>query len=243
MPESNPSPDTAALLERLAILEKENALLREKIDAALVRRLFGAQSEKIEPGQLLLLLQGLDEPGKAPEPVAVEAPRRSTASHRLRVSEPRDCRNALAGGRGSGIDPAPVKAAPQDWRRGSARKSASAWTMNPRASCAAVRTDAAQVCATGSARCRAGDRAVAASAPRAQLYRRSGGFWRRSWWPNAATIFPLYRQESIYWTRHQVWLPRQTMAEWVGLAADWLKPTIYEHIRRDVLGNGYVQSG
>jgi transposase len=43
---------------------------------------------------------------------------------------------------------------------------------------------------------------------------------------------PLYRQESIYWTRHQVWLPRQTMAEWVGLAADWLKP-IYEEIRID----------
>ena len=51
---------------------------------------------------------------------------------------------------------------------------------------------------------------------------------------------PLYRQESIYWTRHQVWLPRQTMAEWVGLAAEWLQP-IYQHIRRGVLGDGYVQ--
>jgi transposase len=51
---------------------------------------------------------------------------------------------------------------------------------------------------------------------------------------------PLYRQESIYWTRHQVWLPRQTMAEWVGLAAEWLKP-IYEHLRRAVLASGYVQ--
>ena len=26
---------------------------------------------------------------------------------------------------------------------------------------------------------------------------------------------PLYRLEFIYWTRHQVWLPRQTKAEWV----------------------------
>lgn len=51
---------------------------------------------------------------------------------------------------------------------------------------------------------------------------------------------PLYRQESIYWTRHQVWLSRQTMAEWMGLAADWLKP-IYEHIRAGVLSRGYVQ--
>jgi hypothetical protein len=89
MPESNPSPDPAALLERLASLEKENTqmrvenkLLREKIDA-LLRKLFGASSETVDPAQLLLLLQGLDAPGKAPEPVAAEAPRRSQrGSHR-----------------------------------------------------------------------------------------------------------------------------------------------------------------
>ena len=51
---------------------------------------------------------------------------------------------------------------------------------------------------------------------------------------------PLYRQESIYWSRHEVWLPRQTMAEWMGLAADWLKP-IYRQIREEVLEGGYVQ--
>jgi hypothetical protein len=51
---------------------------------------------------------------------------------------------------------------------------------------------------------------------------------------------PLYRQESIYWTRHQVWLPRQTMAEWVELAAQWLKP-IYQQIQRGVLSQGCVQ--
>lgn len=63
------------LREQIARLEKENALLREKIDA-LARRLFGVKSEQLDPGQLLLLLQGLDGPGKAPEPVAVEAPPR-----------------------------------------------------------------------------------------------------------------------------------------------------------------------
>ena len=51
---------------------------------------------------------------------------------------------------------------------------------------------------------------------------------------------PLYRQEAIYWSRHQVWLPLQTMAEWVGLAAEWLQP-IYHLIRQDVLRYGYVQ--
>lgn len=56
------TPREAELLERIERVEKENALLRQKIDL-LVRRLFGAQSEKLDPAQLLLLFQGLDEPG------------------------------------------------------------------------------------------------------------------------------------------------------------------------------------
>ena len=44
---------------------------------------------------------------------------------------------------------------------------------------------------------------------------------------------PLYRQEQIFLTRHRVRLPRQTMAQWMGLAADWLRP-IYEHIRTGI---------
>ena len=48
---------------------QEVKLLRQKPDA-LARRLFGKSSEKLDPGQLLLLLQGFDESPKAPEPVA-----------------------------------------------------------------------------------------------------------------------------------------------------------------------------
>jgi hypothetical protein len=51
---------------------------------------------------------------------------------------------------------------------------------------------------------------------------------------------PLYRQEHIYRQRHGVALPRQTLARWVELAADWLRP-IYEQIRTGVLAGGYVQ--
>ncbi len=92
----------------------ENKLLREKIDA-LIRKLFGALSEKLDPAQLLLMLQGLEAPGKAPEPVEAEAPRRSTAP-----SSPRSDR----GPRWPAdlqvveeiIDPEPVKACPDAWR-------------------------------------------------------------------------------------------------------------------------------
>jgi transposase len=45
---------------------------------------------------------------------------------------------------------------------------------------------------------------------------------------------PLYRQEQIYWTRHRVWLPRQSQARWMGMVADWFQP-IYEAIRTGVM--------
>lgn len=51
---------------------------------------------------------------------------------------------------------------------------------------------------------------------------------------------PLYRQEQIYLRRHGVHLPRQTLARWMELSADWLKP-IYEQIRTGVMAGGYIQ--
>ena len=51
---------------------------------------------------------------------------------------------------------------------------------------------------------------------------------------------PLYRQGQIFATRHGVQIPRQSMAQWMGLAADWLRP-IYETIRTGGLGGGSVQ--
>ena len=98
----------------LAEARTEIKLLREKIDA-LVRRLVGVQSEKLDPAQLLLMLQGLEAPGKIPEPVAAEAPRRSTAAsppHSDRGPRwPADLQVIE-----EVIDPEPVKACPEAWR-------------------------------------------------------------------------------------------------------------------------------
>ena len=77
-----------ATREELERARQEIKLLREKIDT-LVRRLFGAKSEKLDPEQLLLLLQGMESPGKAPEPVAAEVPRRSTVPSPPRERAPR----------------------------------------------------------------------------------------------------------------------------------------------------------
>ena len=115
MPDPN-LPRDPELLERIATLERENALLREKIDL-LVRKLFGAKNEKIDPTQLLLLLQGMDEDvrGKASEPVVAEAARRSTAQSPPRERGPRLPEHLPV--IEEVIVPEPVMLAPQDWRR------------------------------------------------------------------------------------------------------------------------------
>jgi transposase len=52
---------------------------------------------------------------------------------------------------------------------------------------------------------------------------------------------PLYRQEQIYKLRHNIDLPRQSMARWIGLAAEWFAP-LYERIHTGVMAGGYVQT-
>jgi transposase len=51
---------------------------------------------------------------------------------------------------------------------------------------------------------------------------------------------PLFRQEQILRTRHGIELSRQTMCDWVRIAADWLKP-VYNHIREELRQGGYLQ--
>jgi transposase len=51
---------------------------------------------------------------------------------------------------------------------------------------------------------------------------------------------PLSRQEQIYWTRHQVWLPRASQARWLGLCTEWLAP-IYHQIKAELMGGDYLQ--
>jgi len=219
--------------ERLAALEKENELLRQKLDL-LVRRLFGAKSEKLDPAQLLLLLHGLDEPGKAPEPVATEAPRRSTVPSPPRERGPRLPEHLPV--IEEVIVPAPVQAAPQDWRRIGEEVSER------------LDYEPARFLRRRTVRPKYVQRGlldavpIVAALPESLLERSlvAPGLLAQILVAKYCDHLPLYRQESIYWTRHQVWLPRQTLAEWVGLAAEWLQP-IYQLIRQAVFEGGYVQ--
>jgi transposase len=214
-------------------LRAENKLLREKLDA-LLRKLFGAQSEKLDAAQLLLMLQGLDDRPKAEAPVEAEAPRRSTAAS----SPPRE--------RGPRIpehlpiveeviDPEPVKACPEAWRHIGDE-------VTEQLDYEPARFFKRRIVRRKYAR---KDHPFAAPliAPLHTLQDRciaAPGLIAAVIVAKYCDHLPLYRQQSIFATRHDVHIPRQTMAQWMALAADWLRP-IYEHIRTGVLGGGYVQ--
>ena len=71
------------LVERIALLERENELLRQKLDLVL-RKLFGKSSETLDPAQLELLLG--EPPGKAPASLPPDgAPEEANASSAART--------------------------------------------------------------------------------------------------------------------------------------------------------------
>jgi hypothetical protein len=77
----------AELLSRIDRLTKKNQLLQERIDQ-LLRKIYGAKSEKADSYQLQFLLQELEAPGPAlgkessPEAIEIEPPRHRKISRK-----------------------------------------------------------------------------------------------------------------------------------------------------------------
>jgi transposase len=215
--------------QELAASRRENELLRQKIDL-LVRRVFGSSSEKLDSAQLDLL--------ELPQPAPVEPPPEPEKQLRLplprRQRAPRLPENLPVVE--EVIDPEPVKQEPQSWRC-IGQEVSEQLDYEParflrrrtirRKYVHRTQRDTAPVIAALPERLL--DRSLPAPGLLAHIL--VGKY---------CDHLPLYRQEQIFVRRHQVYLPRQTLARWVGLAAEWLKP-IYEQIRTGVLGGGYVQ--
>jgi len=236
--------EAALLLEELKRLKQENELLRQKLDA-LARRLFGVKSERLEKNQLLLLLQEAETPGPAlgkgsgPEADVAEPPRPLYSLKAASSGRPRDRKPRLPEHLPvieEVIEPEPVKAAPQQWRRigeeVSERLDYEPARFLRRRTVRPKYVKRHEIDAVP----------VIAPLPNSLLERSivTPGLLAQIIVSKYCDHLPLYRQEAIYWSRHEVWLPRQTMAEWVGLAAEWLQP-IYRQIREDALEGGYVQ--
>ena len=227
--------DNARLHRENARLEQLLRLMEQKVDG-LVRRLFGSSSEKLDPAQLQLLLlelPGIAE-GKAgasslqeadPPRAAVEPrrPRRERWPQDLPVVE-------------EVLEPAEVQADPEQYRLIGAEVSEqldyepARFLLRRLIRRKYVRRQRRQ------------EPPVIAPLPETLQERciAAPGLLAAVIVGKYVDHLPLYRQEDIFRRRHQVHLPRASLARWMGLAADWLAP-VYASIRTGVMAGGYVQ--
>ena len=220
-------------LRLIATLQRENQLLREKVNL-LVRRVFGATSEKIDAAQLQLLLAGAElveavaeqqaqvsQP--APQVTAPRKPKTPRLPETLPVVE-------------EVIDPEPVKAAPEQFRQIGQEVSeqldyepARYFRRRVVRRTYVSKTEPEKAPLTAPLPPTLQERCIATPALLAQVLV-----------SKYCDHLPLYRQEQILARRYGIHLPRQTLARWVELAAQWLTP-IYQQIKTGVMAGGYVQ--
>ena len=215
-------------------LQAENALLRQKLDL-LIRKVFGASSEKLDSAQLdLFLLQAENAPGKSEASSFVEEAEPPRSRHRPSPKEKPLPDNLPV--IEEVIDPEEVKEAPEQWRCiGSEVSEQLDYEPARFLKRRLVRRKYVS-------RQNPEDAPVIAELP-PMLQERctvAPGLLAQIIVSKYCDHLPLYRQEQIYWTRHRVWLPRQNLDRWVELVADWLKP-IGQFIRTGVMAGGYVQ--
>jgi transposase len=235
---SDDTPELTALRElvlslRTALEEsrQENAFLRQKVEA-LVRRVFGASSERIDPAQLeLRQLTSTLAPPPAEPPLSLAKPRppRIRPERAPRLPEHLPVVEEV-------IDPEPVQTQPEQWR-------CIGQEVSEQLDYEPARFVRRRIIRRKYVSRLEPERGPVIAPLPACLQERSlaaPGLLAHILVSKYCDHLPLYRQEQIFARRHQVHLPRQTLARWVELAAGWLQP-IYEHIRTGVLGGGYVQ--
>lgn len=218
-----------AALATVETLRRENQLLRQKVDQ-LLKRVFGASSEEVSRHQLELNLALAEVqvvipapmPRPAPAPKA-KAPRQARVPAHLPVVE-------------EVLEPAAVSTDPSQWRRIGEEVSEQLdfdpgrffrrRLVRPRY-VSRTEPEAAPIIAPLPERLQ--ERGVPAPGLLAQVVV-----------SKYCDHLPLYRQEQIFASRYGVILPRQSLARWMELAADWLRP-VYDEIRGEVVSRGYVQ--
>ena len=196
-----------ALREQVTSLQRENTLLRQKLDA-LARRFFGKKSEQLNAAQLELLMSGLADGSleltEEEEPPAPPAPRRHrTDSQRLRTPENLEVVREV-------IEPELVQVEPQHYQRIGQEVSRLLdyqpgkffWreTVRPKYVRVAQRQLPPVVAAAPE---RVVEHGLAAPGLLAQLL--VGKY---------CDHLPYYRQEQIFWQRHGVFIARQQMVHW-----------------------------
>jgi transposase len=216
-------------------VRQEVELLRQKMDL-LIRRLFGRSSEKLDADQLdLFLLAPENEPGKVDASSLEETDPRHEPKAR-RHARPRERWSADLPVVEEIIDPKEVQQAPEAWRLIGAEVSEQLdygpgrfLRRRPVRRKYVRRGDPEAIPVIAALPPTVQERCIAAPGLLAQIVV-----------SKYCDHLPLYRQQSIFRNRYRFHLPRQSMARWLGLAADWLRP-IYEEIRTGVMAESYLQ--
>jgi transposase len=226
----------AGEIERLI---QENKLLRARIDL-LIRKIFGASSEKLDPGQLELLLEGTEV--KKPEASgaidALEADNEKEAGKQPKARSERELIKDKLDTLPTEdiiIEPVEVMADPEAWRHVDDEITRQLDYVPPRYFCRRI------IRRRYAKRDRPDLPPVVAALPTMLERSIAGpGLLASVLVGKYCDHLPLYRQEQIMRQRHDINLPRQTTCRWVEMAADWLRP-VYQNIIGGVLGGGYVQ--
>ena len=218
---------------------QEIKLLKEKIDL-LIRRIFGSKSEKLDAAQLELLFKGI-ESGKAdasaekaeagPIVQALKPVAKPSDKNQRRERWPKD----LAVEK-EVIEPAEVRENPEAFRC-IGEEVTEMLDYQP------AKFFRRQIIRRKFVRREQSELApVIAPLPESLQQRciAAPGLLAQVIVSKYCDHLPLFRQEQIYWDRHQVWLPRQSMARWVQLASEWLKP-IYRQIKDQMMRGSYLQ--
>jgi len=236
--ETSPSIEVEALRLENQRLVQENKLLRERVDL-LVRKVFGASSEKLDSNQLLLAL----EDAAAADSAGAQAAAKSLKSEP--AARPGRRRKGRGGITGELLDSLPavdvvvepdeVLTEPEAYRLLGEEVTRQLDYIPPQYICRRIiRRRYARIDAPYQP-------PVIASLP-VMLERCKVG-------PSLLAVIvtgkfcdhlPLYRQQEIAWSRHRIDISRQDMARWLDLAALWLRP-IYQMILGGMWGDGYVQ--
>ena len=222
-------------------LREENKILRQKLDY-IIRQFYGSKSEKLDPNQLDLFgdLDGLGlgkpEPSDADESASEElietakpSRRKSVKSRKPRLPEDLPVEEEV-------IEPEPVKACPEAWRRIGEEISEELDYEPARFLCRrTIRPKYVRIANPEAA-------PIVATLPEKLLERGmlAPGLLAHIIVSKYADHLPLYRQEKIYQQRHDVGLSRQTMANGVALVAEWLKP-VFGEMKKEQFADGYVQ--
>lgn len=220
----------AALQQQLEESRREAVLLRQKLDA-LARRCFGKKSEQLSTAQLELLMLGLEESEEVPAPATTtrlrpaRAPR--TGTQKVRTPENLEVVRRV-------LQPGEVQAQPGQWKEIGQEVSRQLdfqpgkffWLETVRPKYVRMdERDQAPVVAP------APERACGLAAPGLLAWLLVCKF---------ADALPFYRQESIFRERHQVFITRQQMVQWMKQGT-WLLEGIFRCIKAQLQASRYVQ--